>query len=390
MKITYFDCFSGISGDMILGSLIDAGLDFNKLKQELNKLNIKYSISQSKTTRNGISGTSIDISAPGKDKSYTPEEILKIIGTSKLSPEIKSVSQKIFSRLTNAEHTIHNGASHKSSKKVHLHELGSIDTIIDITGAVIGLNLLKIDEIYSSPLPITRGYIKCAHGILPVPAPATIELLKNTPLYGNNISAELITPTGAAIITTIANAFGKLPEMQINSIGYGAGKQELEIPNLLRVYIGTTKEKYTKDTVVVVETNIDNMNPELYEYVSTKLFKAEALDVYLTPIQMKKNRPGTMISVITEEKNLHTILEILFSETTTLGVRTYTTSRFKLQREEKIINTKYGKIKVKIGKLGNVIKNISPEYESCKIIAEKLNIPIKIIYAEANKIIKTN
>ncbi|MDD5530749.1 MAG: nickel pincer cofactor biosynthesis protein LarC [bacterium] len=388
MKIAYFDCFSGISGDMILGSLIDAGLDFNNLKQELNKLNIKYTLAHSKTTRNGISGTSINITSPGKDKSYTPEEILKIIGNSKLSPDIKSVSQKIFSRLTNAEHTIHNGASHKSSKKVHLHELGSVDTIIDITGAVIGLNLLKIDEVYSSPLPITKGFIKCAHGILPVPAPATIELLKNTPLYGNNISAELITPTGAAIITTIAKTFDKLPEMQINSIGYGAGKQELEIPNLLRVYIGDTKEKYRKDTVIIVETNIDNMNPELYEYVAAKLFKAEALDVYLTSIQMKKNRPGTMISVITEEKNLHNILEILFAETTTLGVRTYTTSRFKLQREEQTINTKYGKIKVKIGKLGNTVKNISPEYESCKIIAEKLNIPLKTIYAEVNKVIK--
>ncbi|MFA5031519.1 MAG: nickel pincer cofactor biosynthesis protein LarC [bacterium] len=388
MKIAYFDCFSGISGDMILGSLLDAGLDFKKLKHELTKLNIKHSVTHSKTTRNGISGTSINITSPEKDKSYTPEEILKIIGTSKLSPDIKSVSQKIFSRLTEAEQTIHNGAFHKSSKKVHLHELGSIDTIIDITGAVIGLNLLKIDAVYSSPLPITRGYIKCAHGILPVPAPATIELLKNTPLYGNNISAELITPTGAAIITTIVKTFGNLPEMHINSIGYGAGKQELEIPNLLRVYIGTKKEKYTKDTVIVTETNVDNMNPELYEYVVTKLFKAEALDVYLTPIQMKKNRPGTMISVITEEKNLHNVLEILFAETTTLGVRTYTTSRFKLQREEQTINTKYGKIKFKIGKLGNIIKNISPEYESCKIIAEKLNVPLKTIYAEANKVKK--
>lgn len=381
MKIAYFDCFSGISGDMILGALIDAGLGIDKLIENLTKLNLKYKIISKKISKNGIAGTSVTIPSLQEDTPRTPGQVIKIINDSKLELEIKTLSKNIFTKLAKAEAKIH--SNRKDS--LHLHELGSIDTIIDIVGTVIGIKLLDIDEIYSSPLPVSRGYVKCAHGILPVPAPATAELLKGIPVYGSNISAELVTPTGAAIITTLAKSIGKLPEMNIDKIAYGAGKKELEIPNLLRVFIGTSVDEYIEDTVIIVETNIDNMNPELYEYVITKLFDAGALDVYLTPVQMKKNRPGIILSSIVEEKDLNKIIETVFNETTSLGIRTYKVSRFKLRREERIINTKYGKIKIKIGKIGNTIKNIAPEYESCKKIAEKLNLPLKNIYSEVNR-----
>lgn len=406
MRILYFDCFSGISGDMVLGALVDAGLSIDKLRQEINKLNLKYKITSQKVSKSGISGTSIAIlptpTGPAgrqKDIPRTPEQVIKIIDGSKLAPEIKILSKKIFTKLAKAEAKIHKhfvGANCGSPVSLHLHELGSIDTIIDIAGAATGVRLLNIDKIYSSPLPVNRGYVKCAHGILPVPAPATAELIKDIPVYGSDVCSELVTPTGAAIVTTLAESFGKCPEMRIDKIGYGAGKKELETPNLLRVFIGELVsncnkkglEKYLKDVVTVVETNIDNMNPELYEYVVEKLFNAGALDVYMSNIQMKKNRPGTLLSVIAEEKELNKIIDIIFTETTTLGVRTYKVSRFKFQREEKVISTKYGNIKVKIGKLGNEIKNIAPEYESCKSIAEKLNIPLKTVYAEANRAAK--
>jgi uncharacterized protein (TIGR00299 family) protein len=247
---------------------------------------------------------------------------------------------------------------------------------------------LGIDAVYGSPLPLGRGFVKCRHGTLPVPAPATLELTKGLPVYGGNIEAELVTPTGAAIITTLARGFGELPEMKIEKIGYGAGQRSLPIPNLLRVLIGTQdgqEKDYDEDTVTVIETNVDDMNPEFYEYIMSRLFENGAVDVYLTPIQMKQGRPATLLSVIVAAENLRPVLEVIFRETTTLGVRTYQTKRYKLAREEIAVETEYGKVRVKVARLRGEVINLAPEYRDCRRLADERRIPIKEVYQAARQ-----
>ena len=382
MKILYFDCFSGISGDMIIGALIDLGFDFNFLKDELKKLNLKgYEIESKKIIKNGISSTKFNVVEKHNHEERNLKEINKIIDNSKLDNEIKNLIKKIFNKIAVAEAKVHN----KPVNKIHFHEIGAIDTIIDIAGAVIGFKKLGIDRIYCSKLNVGTGFVEFSHGKFPVPAPATVEILKNVPVYNNNVEAELVTPTGAAIITTLAYKFGEIPLVKFEKIGYGAGTKDLEQPNVLRIFLGEM-ENNGDVTINVIETNIDNMNPEIYPYVVDRLIENGALDAYLTNIIMKKGRPAIKLTVLCDIENTDKLCNIIFDETTTLGVRIFSAAKKKLDREIKTIKTKYGNVRVKISKLGNEIKNIMPEYEDCVKIAKSKKIPLKKVYEEVKKL----
>ncbi len=390
MKIAYFNCFSGISGDMTVGALLDTGLKIEILEKELKKLGLSgYQLEVKKAVKRGISATQFKVKIKEEGVERTIKGILTILEKSKLDEEIKKETKKIFFNIAQAESKIHQ----KDIDKIHFHEIGGLDSIIDITSAVIGIKTLGIEEIYSSALPVGKGFVKCAHGVIPVPAPATLELLKNIPTYSGGIESEMITPTGAAIISTLAKSFGKRPLMKIERIGYGAGEKEFTIPNLLRVSVGEKiskdkdfKDDYISDEAVLIETNIDDMNPEFYNYIMDQLFSQGALDVFLTPIQMKKNRPAHMLSIIVYEQNLKEILEVLFSESTTLGVRIKEIKRLRLGQQNFIAETKYGKIRVKVGIFKGEIKNIAPEYEDCKKMAKQHQVPLKEVYEEVKKV----
>lgn len=377
MEIAYFDCFSGISGDMILGSLIDLGLDIEYLKNEFKKINISgYEINAEKIKKRDISCIKVNITVKDKQKHRSLKEINALIDKSELNPEVKKKSKDIFLKLAKAESKVHN----IDIDKIHFHEIGAIDSILDIIGAVIGLDKLNLKKIYCSTIPVGRGFVKSAHGKLPIPAPATSELLKGIPTYSTKVEGELVTPTGAAIISSLTESFGEMPLIQIEKIGYGAGKSDFDHPNLLRIFVGESLENYDTDVVNVIEVNIDDMNPEYYEVVFEKLLKNGALDVYLTNIQMKKNRPGIKLSIITPLEITNQLTDIIFNETTTFGIRIYKTHRKKLLVEKVKVKTKYGEITIKIGKTKDEIKLISPEYEDCKKLAQENNVSLKEIY----------
>ncbi|GAB4114991.1 MAG: nickel pincer cofactor biosynthesis protein LarC [Candidatus Caldatribacteriota bacterium] len=390
MKVAYFECLSGISGDMVVGALLDAGLKLEELEEELKKLNLSgYALEAKKISKKGIRATKfkVQIEEQGVERRF--KDILFILEQSKLEKELKEQAIQIFYRLAQAESKIHQ----KEIEKIHFHEVGGIDAIIDITSAVIGIRKLGIQEIYASALPLGKGFIECAHGIIPVPAPATLELLKNIPTYDGKVKSEMVTPTGAAIISTLAKGFGERPFFHLETIGYGAGEKEFDIPNLLRINIGQKWEEgksisdlYLQDKLILLETNLDNMNPEFYDYIMERLFSVQALEVFLTPLQMKKNRPGCQLSVLIVEENLSKALEIIFAETTTLGVRVKEVKRFKLERKVEKIKTRFGEVRVKIGVSRKEIKNIAPEYEDCKKIAKQWQVSLKEVYEEAKRV----
>jgi uncharacterized protein (TIGR00299 family) protein len=383
MKIAYFDCFSGVSGDMILGALIDAGFDIRELESELSKLKISgYKVKTEKTGRKGISGIKFSVDVIEQNAERTLKDIVEIVDQSELDDDIKESSKKTFKELSMVEAKVHD----QSVEEIHFHEVGGIDSIIDVIGSLIGIKKLGIEATYSSKIHVGTGFVECRHGVLPVPAPATLEMLKGVPIYSKGVEAELATPTGVCILKTLSKSFGIMPEMKVDKVGYGAGSRELEIPNLLRVYVGETDEReYEKDEVILIETNIDDMNPQLSAYASEMLLKQGALDVFMTPIFMKKNRLGTLLSVLTTQDKFDEVLSTVFSETTTLGVRIHHLERKKLSRQIVSVKTRFGEIKLKVGKVGNQIKNIAPEYESCKEIAMKQGIPIKEVYYEASE-----
>lgn len=385
MKVLYFDCFSGISGDMIIGSLLDLGLDFKYLEKELKKLKLQdCEIEAKKIVKSGVSATKFNVIEKRDKNSHHHErnitEINSIISKSKLNNEIKNTIKKIFYKIAAAEAKVHK----TSINKVHFHEIGAIDTIIDVAGAVIGFNKLGIEKIYCSKLNTGTGFVEFSHGKFPVPAPATAEMLKGFPIYHNNIRFELVTPTGAAIITTLAENFGEMPAMKLEKIGYGAGTKDLQQPNVLRAFYGKMDNEFGTfyDRIMMMETNIDNMNPEILPYVIERLMENGALDAYTKPINMKKNRIGIKITVLCHKKDIDKLSKIIFEETSTLGIRIFPAGRKKLEREIKIINTKYGKIRVKISKLNGKIKNMTPEYEDCVRIARKNKIPLINVYGE--------
>jgi len=381
MKIAYFDCFSGIAGDMILGALLDAGLELNALKKELKKLPLnRYEIKVKKVKKNEVVGTKLEIKVPKEKTHRHLKNIFKIIDKSSLDKKIKDDSKKIFKRLAEAEALVHG----VDIDKIHFHEVGGVDAIIDIVGAVVGLNILKVDRIYCSPLPLGRGFVKFSHGKFPVPAPATLELCKDIPVRYTGIEGELVTPTGAAIITTLAD-FSERQDFKIENIGYGAGSMDLnEIPNLLRVMIGHKEPDLEQDEIMVLEANIDNTSPEILGYLTEKLMEKGALDVYLIPILMKKGRPGTLLSVLCNAEKLNELSYLIFSETGIIGFRTQFHLRKKLPRKIEVVKTKLGKAKVKLVTEGERFY-VSPEYEDCKILAEKHNLPLKEVYREVEK-----
>ncbi len=394
MKIAYFDCFSGISGDMILGAFVDAGLDINFLQEQLAQLHLHgCEISAEKVKRAGISGTKVHVIISHKDAhSHATHHhhsthlglsgIKTIIENSNLHQDIIRDSIRIFQRLAEVEAKVHN----TSPEKVHFHEVGAIDAIVDIVSSVIAIKHMGIEKIYFSPVPTGCGYTKCEHGTFPVPAPATAELLKNHLLKSVDIEKELTTPTGAAIITTLGKGLRTTPEMRVLQIGYGAGSNDNPtVPNLLRVLIGEAIPNTASDEMWVVETNIDNMSGEVLGYVMEKLFEAGAADAYFTPIQMKKGRPGIIVSAIVSESSLSAVELVLLNQTTTFGIRKYKVIRTILTREFKEVDSRLGKIKVKIGKYNGEIKSFSPEYEDCKRIAEERGIPLKQVYSIISK-----
>ncbi len=379
MKIAYFDLISGASGDMILGALIDSGLSTQFLEQSLELLNISgFDIEVKKVSQKGFQATKVKVLVNDDIPERHFSDITAIINKSKLPERIQKKALSIFHKLAEVEAGIHG----IPIDEVHLHELGGVDTIIDIVGSLIGLDCLGIRKISCSPVPLGRGFIQGAHGQIPLPAPATIALLKNTPIIGSPIDMELVTPTGAVLLTTLSDSFGIIPTMTLTAVGYGAGDRELPIPNLLRLIIGESTPGSTElvEQLISLETSIDDMNPELFDHVMEKLFINGALDVVLIPIQMKKNRPGTLLQVLTRNDSAPKLRDVIFEETTTLGIRQQTVQRFSLPRETKEVETEFGPVKVKIAYLHNGLKKISPEYEDCRSIAKSKKIPIREVY----------
>ena len=381
MKIAYFDCCAGISGDMVLGALVDSGLDVSILRRELAKLPLgDYSISASKDERHHITGTNIKVRFKESGHHRTFKEIKNIINKSRLTTKVKVLSTSIFENLAKAEAKVHGCRV----DDVHFHEVGAIDSIVDIVGTAIGIEKLGIGQVYASPLPLGSGWVKTSHGRMPVPAPATLELLKGVPVASSLTASELTTPTGAAIIKTLSLSFGNMPHMEIEGTGYGIGDRSFkEIPNILRLIIG--KRTGNTERLIIVETNMDDMNPQIYEYLMSRLFKNGALDVFLMPIQMKKGRPAILLKVLCPENKKGNIIDTIFEETTTIGVRTYEVERHCLERRIENVSTPYGKVRVKVAERNGKVLNIQPEYEDCKEIAEKKKLPLKEVMDSAKK-----
>ncbi|RLF47905.1 MAG: nickel pincer cofactor biosynthesis protein LarC [Thermoplasmata archaeon] len=371
--IAYVDIISGISGDMFLAALIDVGFSLNKLKKELSKLEIEFEI-EAKKEKDVIEGTSLYIHSEDK-KERGLKEILKIIDESSIDEEVKQKAKEIFRKLAKIEAKIHG----IGVDKVHFHELGAVDTIIDIVGSLIAMKGLGIKKLYSSPVLLGKGKVKCRHGMLPVPAPATLELLKGKPVIFSSIPAELTTPTGAALLSMAEFSH---PEMEVARIGYGMGKKKLDFPNVLRIVIG---REIDKSGIYVIETNIDDMNPEIFPYVIDKLLEAGVLDAFVMPVVMKKGRTGFLLKVLATHEKMEEVKKILFEETTTFGMRFWKVSRDKLERKVVTVKTKYGEVRVKIGYYNGKVANISPEYEDCRRIAMGKGVAIKEVYEEARK-----
>ncbi len=377
--LLYFDCFAGISGNMVLGALLDLGLPLATLKSELGKLSLNgYRLKTQRSIRYHIHSIFFEVDA----KEETPSErsfadIRQLILESRLDDHIKKTSLKIFRRLAEAEACVHR----VPVAKVQFHELGGIDTIVDIVGAAIGFEYFGIKEFYCSPLPMSRGLITSRHGNLPLPSPATLALLEGVPSYPLDSKLELVTPTGAAIVTALSKAFTQMPAMRIGKIGYGTGKYELsEIPNMLRLVYGHPVSIPESKPVTVIESNIDDMNPEFYDHLMEKLFAAGALDVSLSPLQMKKNRPGTLLQVVSSQGVKDLLIEIILRETTTLGLRYYGAQRFALERTTGNLETEWGRVKVKIVRGTDGQQIVYPEYEECRKIANKHKVPLKYVY----------
>lgn len=377
MKIAYLDCFSGISGNMMLGALVDAGVDVAQLEAELARLALTgYTISARQVQRHGLQGTYVEVETAKTQNARHLQDIQTLIQKSDLPQTVKRQSIAIFERMAAAEARVHG----IPVEAVHFHEVGAVDAIVDVVGSAIGLWLLGVEMVYASPVHVGRGRLECAHGTLPVPAPATQELLKGVPIYGRDVDLELVTPTGAAILTGLAQSYGNAPPMRVTHIGYGAGSRNLPCPNLVRLCIGETSDPvplYEEDAVTLLEANIDDMNPQWYEHVMARLFAAGALDVFLTPIQMKRGRPAVQLSVLVAPEGIGRILPVIFAETSTIGIRTSLMRRWKLTRERVVVETPYGPVGVKVARQGARALNIQPEYRECLQIAQQRGIPLK-------------
>jgi pyridinium-3,5-bisthiocarboxylic acid mononucleotide nickel chelatase len=384
MKAAYFDCFSGISGDMTLGALVDAGCSLDTLRAKLQDLQVPgWELSTEKVWKNGMAATHAKVKAADTQTHRSLTTILGILEKSSLDERVKERASAIFRKLGEAEATVHD----VPLDKIHFHEVGAVDAIVDIVGACIGFEELGFETFACSPLNVGGGTAKMAHGTLPVPAPATARLLMGKPTYSNGVQKELVTPTGAAIVSTLCEKFGPQPAMRISAIGYGAGTIDLESqPNVLRIMVGEVSEKSIEGhggTIRVLEANLDDMNPQIFGYLLEKALGAGALDVFGTPVQMKKSRPGTLITILCKPEDEGRFQQMLFAETTTLGVRSHLVERHALPREVVRVETPFGEVRMKISRSADRIQHAAPEFDDCRKLAEEKNVPLQEVMEQA-------
>ena len=375
MKVLYFDCFAGIAGDMTVAALLELGLPLPYLREQLAALPFTaYTLSSSPAMRQGIAGTSFTVTVSEADQPHRHYSgIAAMLEAAPLTSRAKELAQRIFLRLAQAESQVHG----VPLERVHFHEVGAVDSIVDIVGTAIGLDYLGVEKVYASPLPFGRGFVQTAHGRIPVPAPATAHLLKGIPLAGDIGEGERVTPTGAAIVAALAEGFGPPPAMSLERIGYGAGAKEFaEVPNLLRLVLGEATQALADEEVLVIETNVDDLSPEIFGFVMERLLEAGALDVSFSPLQMKKNRPGTKLSVIARPADLDRLSRLILAESSAIGVRYYPVRRITLERRVEARTTSLGEVRVKVLAGGRV----TPEFDSCREIALTTGLPLLEVY----------
>ena len=393
MRIAYFDCFSGVSGDMTLGALLACGADETELRERLGALNVPgYELHIRRVTRQGITATDVDVHLNEAEQGHGRHlsNIAAILDSSALPPGVRQKALAVFTRLADAEAKIHG----TTREQIHFHEVGAVDAIVDIVGSCLLLDMLGVERVVTSSIPCGHGTIKCQHGIMPVPAPATMELLQGFPVHSVDIKGELVTPTGAALLTTLSDptTAGKMPAMRVLTSGFGAGKKQFkpDMPNLLRVILGETEEAAigedkTPQTVAVLETNLDDQNPEGFDLLMERAFAAGALDVFFTPIQMKKNRPATLLTVLCPPDKADALAALLFRETGTFGIRAREQRRYTLDRSWRTVTTEFGDIRLKAGTwLGEEV-TVAPEYEDCKRAALAHDVPLRRVYEAAQR-----
>ncbi|MGF1580262.1 MAG: nickel pincer cofactor biosynthesis protein LarC [Gemmataceae bacterium] len=387
MRVLHFDCFSGISGDMTLASLIDAGVNPEAVRSHLDSLGLPIQLHVENVRKAGFAATHVRIEAPEEHKHRHLHHIEELLQGGKLNGRQVELALRIFRRLAEAEATVHG----LSLEKVHFHEVGALDSIADIAGAAVALDLLGVEHVTCTPVPTGTGMVQCAHGLMPIPAPGTAELLKGVPLRPSSIEAEMTTPTGAAILTTIVVEWTETPAMKIEQIGYGAGTFDFpEQPNVLRVFVGEASPSHEfqnpeTDSVWVIETNLDDVSAEVVGYCYDLLFAAGALDVFGTPITMKKNRSGVMLTVLTPESAVGAIENILFRETSTFGIRRHQAQRHKLNRESYVVQTSWGEVQGKLGWRDGEPAIFTPEYEDCARVAREHGVPLREVYFEVQQ-----
>jgi uncharacterized protein (TIGR00299 family) protein len=384
MKLAYFDCFSGISGDMTLGALVDAGCSVGHLRGELRGLQVPgWELTAEKVWKNGMAATYVKVKTEDQSKHRSLGAILEILEKSELAARVRERAGAIFRKLGEAEARVHD----VPLEKIHFHEVGAVDAIVDIVGACVGFEALGIEKFACSALNVGGGTAKMAHGVLPVPAPATANLLQSKPTYSNGVQRELVTPTGAAIVATLCDSFGPQPAMSVSAIGYGAGTADLEgQPNVVRIMIGEAAEKSVAgfdEEIAVIEANLDDMNPQIYGYFLEKALGAGALDVYTTPVQMKKNRPGTLLTVLCKPQDTNALMALIFAETTTFGARSYRAQRRVLPREWVNVATEFGDVRIKVSRVNGRILHVAPEFEDCKKLAAEKDVPLQRVIASA-------
>ena len=387
MRVAYLDCIAGISGDMALGALIDAGADPEEIRSQLASVPIEpFELELEQVETHGISATRVVVRAGATAIIRTYASIRTLLDQASLDPPVRNTAHRIFRRLAEAEARVHR----KEVDLVTFHEVGAVDSVIDIVGVAAALSLLGIERVFASPVPTGFGMVRTEHGLMPIPGPAVTELLRGVPVYSRGVTAELVTPTGAAILAAVAEGYGELPRMRIEASGYGAGTQDLDFPNVLRVLVGNEEERGVSPGRgaaapgdVLLETNVDDLNPELYEFVLERLFAAGAQDAWLTPMVMKKSRPAVTVSVLCSTEREASIRHVLFRETGTLGVRVTPVAKHALEREIVKVETRYGPVAVKVGFLEGKRVSVAPEFEDCARDAREAGVPAREVYQEA-------
>lgn len=380
MAVLYLDLSTGISGDMFMAALLDVGFSLKQLEKELSSLSLPpFQLKEGEAKKGSLRGRTfqvIPLKEEKTDRNLTA--ILQMIHQSRLPGQVKKTAQEVFTKLGEAEAQVHG----TSTAEVHFHEVGALDSIIDVVGVSLGLFRLQVDALYSSSVPLGQGFTSSQHGTIPLPAPATMMLLKGIPCYGTGIESELVTPTGAALLSTLVHEFGPLPEMRIQAVGVGAGKRDLPIPNLLRVFLGR-QDTSTQERILILTTTIDDLSPEIYPYLRKRLFTEGAIDVYVTPLLMKKGRPGFQLQVLLPREKRESLIRVLFQESTTLGLRIREEERFCLERREVQVLVSGIPVRMKLGILQGEVVNLSPEYQDCLQVAQEEDIPLKEVYQKA-------